>query len=52
MRGMDTEDDQSQKFKEWRMAKQQEEQAIAMPKGHLRHPHGQVQGRQGRHQGT
>jgi hypothetical protein len=34
------------------MAKEREEQAATMPKGHLRHPHGQVQGSQGCHQGA
>jgi hypothetical protein len=27
-------------------------QATMMPNSHLRHPHGQVQGRQGRHEGV
>jgi hypothetical protein len=34
------------------VAKERGGQAATLPKGHLRHPHGQVQKRQGRHQGS
>jgi hypothetical protein len=33
------------------MVEKRGDQAAAMPQGHIQHPHGQVQGRQGRHQG-
>jgi hypothetical protein len=38
------------KLKRWPMAEERRKQATAAPKGHLRHPYGHVQGRQGRHQ--
>jgi hypothetical protein len=39
----------SLKDSQWR--KNEGEQTAETLKGHIRHPHGQVQGRQGRHQG-
>jgi hypothetical protein len=36
----------------WLMAKERGGQAAEMPKGYLRHPHGQVQRRESRHQGS
>jgi hypothetical protein len=49
---MATEDDQAEKSEGWPMAKEQGGQAAMLPKGHLRHPHGQVQRRQSQHQGV
>jgi hypothetical protein len=46
-RRMDAKDDQVKRPEGWPMAEERKEQATAMPKGHLRHPYGQVQGRQG-----
>jgi hypothetical protein len=41
-RRMTAQDDQAQKFEGWPMAREREEQAATVPKGHLQHPHGQV----------
>jgi hypothetical protein len=34
------------------MVEERREQAAVVPEGHLRHPYGEAQGRQGRHQGS
>jgi hypothetical protein len=47
---MTAEDDQAKKFEGWPLVKEQGGHAATMPKGHLRYPHGQIQGRQGWHQ--
>jgi hypothetical protein len=49
---MASEDDQAEKSEGRPMVEERGGQATTLPKGHLRHPPGQVQGKQCRHQGV